>query len=112
MNAKHRSSSLVTHLFLRLHQPEAKYHNSGKRIATIAINVVGHGSGPLGTPTVRQTVGDPVTLAAGWRGSDQNGDGVIGDNEGHLAAAPRILSDRSDGTRQTVVDLMELVHPH
>lgn len=25
MNAKHRSSSLVTHLFLRLHQPEAKY---------------------------------------------------------------------------------------
>jgi hypothetical protein len=28
-------------------------------IATIAINVVGHGSGPLGTLTVRQMVGDP-----------------------------------------------------
>ena len=79
-------------------------------IATIAINVVGHGSGPLGTLTVRQMVGDPVTLAAGGRGIDQNGDGVIGDNEGHLAAAPRIISDRSDGTRQTVVDLMQLVH--
>jgi len=78
-------------------------------IATIAINVVGHGSGPLGTLTVRQMVGDPVTLAAGGRGIDQNGDGVIGDNEGHLAAAPRIISDRSDGTRQTVVDLMQLV---
>ena len=25
MNVNHRSSSLVTHLFLRLHQPEAKY---------------------------------------------------------------------------------------
>src|SRR5439155_2892242 len=46
----------------------------------------------------------------GGRGIDQNGDGVIGDNEGHLAAAPRIISDRSDGTRQTVVDLMQLVH--
>ena len=79
-------------------------------IATIAINVVGHGSGPLGTLTVRQVVGDPVTLAGGGRGIDQNGDGVIGDNEGHLAAAPRIISDRSDGNRQTVVDLMQLVH--
>jgi len=78
-------------------------------IATIAINVVGHGSGPLGTLTVRQTVGDPVTFADGGRGSDQNGDGVIGDNEGHLAAPPRAISDRSDGTRQTVVDLMQLV---
>ena len=81
----------------------------GVGATTIAINVVGHGSGPLGTLTVRQMVGDPVTLAGGGRGIDQNGDGVIGDNEGHLAAPPRTISDRSDGTRQTVVDLMQLI---
>lgn len=78
-------------------------------IATIAINVVGHGSGPLGTLTVRQMVGDPVTFIDGGRGIDQNGDGVIGDNEGVLAILPRTIIDRSDAIRQTVVDLMQLI---
>ncbi len=47
-------------------------------IATVAINVVGHGGGPLGTMTVNQTIGSPVTFPAGGRGIDQNGDGTIG----------------------------------
>jgi hypothetical protein len=48
-----------------------------KGIATIAINAVGHGFGPFGTLTVRETVGELVTLSAGGRGIDQNGDGAI-----------------------------------
>src|SRR5262249_45946367 len=46
-------------------------------IATIAINAVGHGFGPLGTLTVNQTMADPVTFSAGGRGIDQDGDHVI-----------------------------------
>lgn len=75
-------------------------------IATIAINAVGHGNGPLGTLTVNQTVGSPVTFSAGGRGIDLNGNGVIDLNEG-LAAAPPVGS--RDGIRQTVADLMQLV---
>lgn len=77
-------------------------------LATISISVVGSGSGPLSTLTVRPTVGDPVTFIDGGRGHDQNGDGVITDNEGILAIPPRTLIDRRDGIRQTVVDLMQL----
>jgi hypothetical protein len=75
-------------------------------IATIGINAVGHGYGPLGTVTVTQGSGEAVTFPAGGRGVDLNGDGIIGANEGLSAAAP--IRDR-DGLRQTVVDLMQLV---
>jgi hypothetical protein len=78
-------------------------------IATVAINAVGHGFGPLGTLTVSQTVGAPVTFSAGGRGFDQNGDGVIGSTEGLSAFPPtNIVGDR-DGLRQTAIDLMQLV---
>jgi len=78
-------------------------------VATIAINVVGHGFGPLSTLTVSKTSGVPVTFPAGGRGSDLNGDGVIDAREGIRAAAPQTIIDDSDGFRQTVVDLMQLV---
>ena len=42
-------------------------------IATIAINVVGHGGGALGTLIVNRTAGAPVVLSAGGRGIDQDG---------------------------------------
>jgi Bacterial Ig-like domain len=78
-------------------------------IATIAINVVGHGFGPLSTLTVTPSVGAPVTFLEGGRGMDQNGNGTIENNEGISAAAPlSIIRDR-DGQRQTVADLMQLV---
>src|SRR5207248_11541473 len=51
-------------------------------IATIAINVVGHGGGPLGTYTVVRTSGPPVTLPSGGRGVDQDGNGTIDSTEG------------------------------
>jgi hypothetical protein len=78
-------------------------------IATIAINVVGHGGGALGTLNVLPAAGAPVVLPAGGRGIDQNGDGNIDSTEGSSAAAPRILVGSSDALRQTTVDLMQLV---
>jgi hypothetical protein len=78
-------------------------------IATIAINVVGHGFGPLSTLTVTRTVGAPVTFLEGGRGTDQNGDGIIANNEGISAAAPRSIIGDRDGQRQTIADLMQLV---
>jgi hypothetical protein len=79
-------------------------------IATIAINVVGHGFGPDGTITVSRTGGLPdVTLSAGGRGVDQNGSGTFDSTEGSSAGAPRILIGSSDALRQTTIDLMQLV---
>jgi hypothetical protein len=79
-------------------------------IATVAINVVGHGGGPLGTITVNLRTGAPsVSFPAGGRGIDQNGDGRIDSTEGSSAAAPRTLIGSADGLRQTTVDLMQLV---
>jgi dienelactone hydrolase len=78
-------------------------------IATISINAVGHGFGPLSTLTIGQQGSAPVTLSAGGRGIDQNGDHVIDAGEGVEAVAPRRLIHDRDGLRQTVVDLMQLV---
>jgi hypothetical protein len=78
-------------------------------IATIAINVVGHGFGPLGSLTVNRLSGDSVTLPAGGRGMDQDGDGTIDSTEGVNALPPRAIISNRDGLRQTVVDLMQLV---
>jgi len=77
--------------------------------ATISINIVGHGFGPLSTLTVNRTGGEPVTFSAGGRSIDQNGDGIIGGTEGLAATAPRSIIGNRDGQRQTVVDLLQLV---
>ena len=77
-------------------------------VATIAINVVGHGGGPLGTLTVNRAVG-PVTLSAGGREIDQDGNGQFNGVEGVNAASPQTLIGSRDGLRQTVIDLMQLV---
>ena len=78
-------------------------------LASIAINVVGHGGGALGTLTVLRTNGPPVTFPDGGRGIDQDGNGRIDSTEGSSAAPPRDLIGNRDGLRQTVVDLMQLV---
>ena len=79
--------------------------------ATVAINVVGHGGGPEGTLTVLRTGQDPVTLPAGGRGLDLDGDGRIGATEGvgTRAGTPLALIGSRDGLRQTTADLMQLV---
>jgi hypothetical protein len=78
-------------------------------IATIAINVVGHGGGPRGTVTIRRVGGTPVTVPDGGRGIDQDGDGNIDSTEGSSAAVPNVLLGSADALRQTTVDLMQLV---
>ena len=78
-------------------------------IATLSINVVGHGGGALGTLNVLRTAAAPVVVNAGGRGFDQDGNGVIDSTEGVNAAAPRSIIGSRDGLRQTVVDLMQLV---
>jgi hypothetical protein len=77
-------------------------------IATIAINVVGHGFGPQGTLIVNRTAGGSVVLPAGGRGVDQDGNTVIDSTEGVNAVAPQTLVASRDGLRQTVIDLMSL----
>jgi hypothetical protein len=81
---------------------------ASRGIATIAITAVGHGGGPLGTLVVNKTSGGSVTLPAGGRGVDQNGDGQIGAFEGLFALPPYLTVAFRDGVRQTVVDLMQL----
>jgi hypothetical protein len=76
--------------------------------ATLAINVVGHGGGPLGTLDVQPFEGARVTLPAGGRGEDQNGDGTIASTEGVDAEAPYDLLGNTDGLNQTVADLLQL----
>ena len=79
-------------------------------IATIAIDVVGHGRGPASTLTILRTAanGGPITIPTGGRGIDQSGDGNIDSTEGSSAAPPRGIIGSRDGLRQTVVDLMQL----
>ncbi len=78
-------------------------------IATIAINVVGHGFGAASTYTVSRSGTPTETFAAGGRGFDQDGNGRIDSTEGVNAVGGSIVSSR-DGLRQTVFDLVELVH--
>lgn len=78
-------------------------------IATLSINVVGHGGGAQGFLTVLPRSGPPVQVPAGGRGFDQDGNGSIDATEGVNAAAPQTIVSSRDGLRQTVVDLMQLV---
>jgi hypothetical protein len=80
-----------------------------KGLATIAINVVGHGGGAAGTLTIIPLKGMPVTIPDGGRGIDQDGNGSIDSTEGVNAAPPRGIISNRDGLRQTVADLMQLV---
>ncbi|MGI8998062.1 MAG: Ig-like domain-containing protein [Pyrinomonadaceae bacterium] len=79
-------------------------------IATIGITAPGFGFGSQGTLTINLTGGSSLTIPDGGRGFDQDGNGVIGNDEGSVAAAPRAWTvGGSDGNKQTVVDLMQLV---
>ena len=78
-------------------------------IATIAINAAGHGFGPFGMLTVNKTDLTSVSFSAGGRGIDQNHDNRIASNEGFGSAPPRTVIFFTDGIRQTVADLLQLV---
>ncbi|MBZ5505228.1 MAG: hypothetical protein LAO78_07060 [Acidobacteriia bacterium] len=79
-------------------------------IASIAINVVGHGFGPNSTLTVQQGT-TSVTLPEGGRGFDQDGNGQITSAEGSstFVLSPQGTIGSRDALQQTVADLMQLV---
>jgi len=81
-------------------------------IATIGINAAGFGLGPGSTITVTTVTpdgGGTVTLPAGGRAIDQNGDHTDGTAEGYLATSPQAIISERDGRIQTDADLMQLV---
>ena len=78
-------------------------------IATICINIAGNGLGSRGELRLTKLTGSIVTLSAGGRGIDQNGDNRITEGEGRGAAPPLAILGSRDGQRQTVIDLMQLV---
>jgi len=78
-------------------------------LATVSINVVGHGGGALGTLGVALKSGTTVTVPAGGRGIDQNGDGNIDSTEGSSADGLRNIISSRDALRQTTIDLMQLI---
>jgi hypothetical protein len=81
-------------------------------IATIGINAAGFGLGPGSTITVTTAApdgGGTVTLPAGGRAIDQNGDHTYGAAEGYVAASPQAIISERDGRIQTDADLMQLV---
>ncbi len=82
---------------------------ASRGIATVALNVVGHGGGAAGTLNVLRTGAPPVVVPAGGRGFDQDGNGSIDSTEGVNAAAPQGIVASRDGLRQTVIDYMQLV---
>ena len=86
-------------------QPAARLNASMRLfagIATISINVVGHGGGALGTLNVIPKSGAPVVVPAGGRGFDQDGNGTIDSTEGVSAPGLRSIISSRDGLRQTV----------
>ncbi|HEY2361809.1 MAG TPA: hypothetical protein VGK36_11865 [Candidatus Angelobacter sp.] len=79
-------------------------------IASIAINVVGHGFGPNSTLTVQQGA-TSTTFLEGGRGVDQDGNGQITSAEGSstFVLSPQGTIGSRDALQQTVANLMELV---
>jgi hypothetical protein len=79
-------------------------------IATIGINAVGWGFGPLGSLAINLTDGSSLVIPDAGRGIDQDGNNMIGLTEGASAAAPWrwVIGDR-DANRQNAIDLLQLV---
>ncbi len=79
-------------------------------IATIAINVVGHGFGPNSTLTIHQGT-TATTFLEGGRGFDQDGNGQITSSEGSstFVLSPQGTIGSRDALQQTTADLMQLV---
>ncbi|QCB44814.1 Ig-like domain-containing protein [Hydrogenophaga sp. PAMC20947] len=83
---------------------------ASRGIATLSINVLGHGGGAQGKLSVTtSSAATPIEVPAGGRGFDQDGNGAIDSTEGVNAVAPRDAISSRDGLRQTVIDLLQLV---
>ena len=82
---------------------------ASKGIATVSINVVGHGGGAAGTLNVMRSGAAPVAVPAGGRGIDQDGNATIDSTEGVNAVGAVAIVGSRDSLRQTVIDYMQFV---
>ena len=83
---------------------------AAKGIATVAINVVGHGGGPLSNVEADLTGLATTVVPSGGRNIDVNGNGQFETTEGAGALPPfEAMVGNRDAQRQTVIDLMQLV---
>jgi acetyl esterase/lipase len=78
-------------------------------VALLSINLVGNGGGALGTLAVAQAGLPIVTVDAGGRGIDLDGEGLIDGQEGSRPLAPLTALFNRDGLRQSAVEFMQLV---
>jgi hypothetical protein len=79
-------------------------------IASVGINGVGFGFGPSGSLTINLRNGSSLTIPDEGRSLDQNGNNLISNGEGSVAARPRAWTiGERDGYKQSAVDLMQLV---
>ena len=78
-------------------------------IASMVINPVGRGLGPLSTNRVTLVDGSSTTFLAGGRSKDVDGNKVIGSQEGGLALKPYELLSRAHAMKQTAIDHLVLV---
>jgi len=77
-------------------------------IATMTMNPVARGRGPLGMNRVTMLDNSAITFLAGGRGVDADGNNIIGPQEGDDPPAPFLLMGRRDATKQTIIDHMVL----
>jgi hypothetical protein len=91
-------------------QPSMAAFFASRGLATIGIGSEGFGFGPLGALRTNFVDGTSLTIPDAGRSYDQNGDNLIGGNEGSTAAANRLWTiGESDAQKQTTIDLLQLV---
>ncbi len=80
-----------------------------KGFAVVAVNAVGAGYGPETKLALRDTYGETVHIAAGGLAADVNGDGNNAAGEGCALLGPSNAVGYRDCSRQSALDIMQLV---
>lgn len=83
---------------------------NGAGYAVVAMNMVGHGSGPKTTVRFTRSDGSVVEFPAPGRGFDLDSNGTIDAGEGCFVTSPGAPHGLRDCSRQTVVDYLQLIH--
>jgi hypothetical protein len=78
-------------------------------IAVIGVNAAGFGYGPETRLALTDRAGNTVEIAAGGRAVDLNRDGTYGSSEGCVLITPPNVFGYRDCSRQTALDIMQLV---
>ena len=78
-------------------------------LAVIGINAAGFGYGPETKLALTDKAGNTVEIAAGGRSVDLNRDGTYAASEGCLLISPPNVVGYRDCSRQTALDIMQLV---